>query len=172
VLLNSTVDTLDPEGYPSKARGWGLIQLERTLYFGGETRALRVWDVRHSAGILFGHSRFHEFRVLNQDEPLKITVVWTEEPPATPTAAKPTVHSVDMRITAPNGTRYRANNFAHGASIPNDITRDRLNSVQMAVVKAPEAGEWEIEITTDVSRPKRQGYALVVSGTVIPSLKV
>jgi hypothetical protein len=38
------------------------------------------------------------------------------------------------------------------------------------LVKAPEAGEWEIEITTDVSRPSRQGYAPVVSGTVIPSL--
>ena len=81
VLLNSTVDMTAQPGYPSDFEGWGLIQLERTLYFKGDARTLLVWDVNHDVGLVRRETKRHDLIVGTAGEQLKITLVWTDPRP-------------------------------------------------------------------------------------------
>ena len=78
VLLNSTVDMTGVAGYPSPTEGWGIIRLDRTLYFLGGSRRIRVWDIRHAAGITDLSIEPHDLQVEDDAEQLKVTLVWSD----------------------------------------------------------------------------------------------
>jgi len=83
-LLNSTRDMTGVAGFPSDTEGWGVITLDRTLFFPGGPRDLRVWDVRNASddslvttyqpGVLNGD----EYKIVlgGSSEPLRVTLVW------------------------------------------------------------------------------------------------
>jgi len=183
VLLNSTVDLRNVPGYPSDLEGWGLIQLDRALYFEGDVRRIVVWDVRHAVGLTpLVDIRRHELTVLSGAEQLKITLVWTERPPHPLTFSSPgftaatLVNDLDLRVTAPDGTQYVGNDFTNDVSTPNGSNIDGLNNVEMVVVDAPLAGKWFLEVAGVVNPPPpdstdrgalaSQGYALVATGAL------
>jgi len=182
VLLNSTIDLTDVPGYPSDLEGWGLIQLDRTLYFDGDVRKLAVWDVRHAVGITpLVDIRRHDLVVLGGAEQLKVTLVWTEPRPASNSSTGQLVNDLDLTVTAPDGTQYVGNDFdfANGVSTPNGSSADSLNNVEMVVVNAPAAGKWLLEVHGVVHQPHLadqqirhavagQGYALVATGALKP----
>jgi hypothetical protein len=133
---------------PSDLEGWGLIQLDRTLYFDGDVRKLAVWDVRHAVGLRpLVDMRKHDLVVLNGAEQLKVTLVWTEPAPNPLTLSRPDftavtlVNDLDLLVTAPDGTQYVGNDFTNGVSTPNGRSDDSLNNVEMVVVNAPAAGK-------------------------------
>src|SRR5262249_18802123 len=68
-------------GYPTDREGWGVIRLDRVLYFGGEVRNLKFVDQRN--GILTGEAHHYDFKVANGSRPLKVVLVWTDPPPGT-----------------------------------------------------------------------------------------
>ncbi|MDQ3763213.1 MAG: S8 family serine peptidase [Actinomycetota bacterium] len=179
VLLNSTVDLQGVPGYPSDLEGWGLIQLDRTLYFEGGVRNLAVWDVRQAAGLVpLTDIRAHDLVVLDGAEQLKITLVWIDPGTAYFTIPIPVtedlrlpwvVNDLDLKVTAPDGTTYVGNDFTSGVSTSNGRRDDSLNNVEMVVVDAPATGRWLIEVHGVVRDPAQrpgQGYALVATGAL------
>ena len=97
---------------PLIREGWGLIELDRTLYFEGDVRKLAVWDVRHTVGLTpLVDIRRHELVVLDGAEQLKVTLVWTEPGPTPPTLSSQLVNDLDLLVTAPDGTEVFGNNI-------------------------------------------------------------
>jgi hypothetical protein len=169
VLLNSTVNMVGPPGYPSNAEGWGIVQLDRTLFFKGGKRRLTVTDVARSAGLRFPDVRTHQFFVSDESEQLKITLVWTNQPPSEP--SRPRVDAIRFEVEDSSGNFYFGNDIdtATGLSrksvVPPLVTPDRLNNVQMVIVNNPVGGTWTVRLRS-VGHREKQGYALVVSGGV------
>jgi M6 family metalloprotease-like protein len=152
-------------GYPSNLGGWGRLVLSDALFFAGtSTRNLRVWDFHNDTGLATGGTRNHFFRVVDNTQPLKITLVWTDPPPTTSAFGAPVVNDLDLTVTDPNGLVYRGNNFNAGASVTGGVS-DTVNNAEMVLVNAPPAGLWTITVsgtTVNVGNPN-QGYALVTT---------
>ena len=170
MLLNATVDMTGIAGYPSDTEGFGLLRLDRGLYFDGDLRHLWVRDVRHATGPTTDDNRKHHFEVANTFEPLRVTLVWSEPPPSTVAGfANPVVNDLDLKVTAPDGTVYIGNDFTNGVSTPNSfVTPDDTNNVEMVVVNNPPTGKWKIEVEAfrvRIGNPG-QGYALVVTANL------
>jgi hypothetical protein len=170
VLLNSTVDMTGEPGYPSDAEGWGLIRLDRALYFDGAPRRLAVQDVRRAVGLESGDRRMHTLFVNSRSEQLKITLVWTDPPPSELGYFKPSKNAIKLTVEGPK-VEYQGNDIdVHsGVSRPeHNGPRDLLNNVQMVIVNDPPIGVWTITIGADTvladKKPYRQGYAIVASG--------
>src|SRR5690606_31666305 len=70
-LLNSTIDMTGVAGYPSNQEGWGVILMDNALFFAGDGRNSRVWDVRHSDGLLTGENHTYQINVAAAGQPLK-----------------------------------------------------------------------------------------------------
>jgi subtilisin family serine protease len=170
VLLNATVDMTGHPGYPSTTEGWGLLQLDRTLFFEGGPRKLLVHDVRRAAALAKSEARSYHFFVENESEPLKITFVWTGKPLTEATQTTPDPIRFDVEDS--QGSFYLGNDF----DVPNGVSRksatrpaapaDSINNVQMVVVKNPTPGTWTIRLRP-VLGIARQGFALVISGRVL-----
>jgi hypothetical protein len=168
ILLNSTVDMTGEPDYPGNFEGWGLIQLERTLFFKGDARTLMLWDVRHKDGLSRKETRRHTLKVGAASEQLKITLVWTDAPPAQGAFAKPAVNNLDLTVTAPDGARFLGNDLKNGVSVRNGNKVDTVNTVEMVIVDNPRVGEWTIAVSApEIYTFGRQGYAVVASGAAL-----
>jgi M6 family metalloprotease-like protein len=125
---------------------------------------LRVWDFHNDSGLNNGDSRSHTFRVLDNTQPLKITLVWTDPPAAAAAFGAPVVNNLDLVVTDPNGVLYNGNNFAANVSATGGGS-DAVNNVEMVLVNAPPPGVWTMTVngtTVNVGNPT-QGYALVAT---------
>ncbi|WIX99850.1 S8 family serine peptidase [Amycolatopsis mongoliensis] len=178
VLLNSTVDmtgsglpTASLKGYPTALEGWGRIRLDRTLFFPGSPRRLFVNDVRHLAGLTLGQQVTRQVSVANGSEILKITLVWTDVPPAESLHTLPSRNSIRLDVEDPAGVRYLGNDidrttgFSRPFAPATSSGADLRNNVQMVIVEHPPAGPWRISLHGDLIF-EQQGYALVVSGAL------
>jgi hypothetical protein len=168
VLLNATVEMTGPvggTGYPNAYEGWGLIRLNRTLRFPGSSRSLVVWDVRHASGIAHGETGAHSLKVGARGEQLKITMVFSDQPPTDLASGTPVVNNLDLTVTAPDGSVYAGNNLTpKGISISGGAFADDVNTVEMVIVDNPPLGTWTIRVHASVHTFDRQGYAIVASG--------
>ena len=166
VLLNATVTTTPGPAAPGDDIGWGLVDLRQVL-FQGARRGLRVWDVRNADGLATGDVFAHVVPVASSDEPLKVTLVWTD-PPGTVGSADPVVNDLDLEVTAPDGTTvYRGNALHEGVSVPGGEP-DSRNNVEMVLVAEPTPGEWRVSVVAravHVGAPG-QGFALALTGHV------
>lgn len=163
-LLNSTVPMEDVKNYPNARTGWGLIQLNNTLFLAGAKRRLFMADVRNADGLSKEQSHLHSIEVKDKSEPLKITLVWTD-PAAQVNAGKALVNDLDLVVTSPGGTTYRGNaNFSEGFSQPqpNPVAADP-NNVEMVIVAVPDPGTWMVTVEGREVNVGLQGYALVAS---------
>lgn len=168
-LLTATDKTSTPGAgaqYPRPNEGWGVLQMDRILRLVTETRKLRVWDVRKSAGLFTGETRTHQVDVRTDDRRLKVTLAWTE-PPGVVNSPDPVLNDLDLIVTGPDGTTYLGNHFPVDQSEPGG-GHDRLNNVEVVFLKNAPAGRWTIQVhahhveQTDTG----QGYALAVRGAL------
>jgi hypothetical protein len=167
-LLNSTVPMEDVTKYPNNKTGWGLVKLDNTLFFAEGPRNLFIADVRNAGGLDTGQSRAHSITVRSSGQPLKITLVWTD-PPAELSAGKALVNDLNLVVTSPGGAEiYRGNvNFAGGFSQPQvNPAPDDPNNVEMVIVRDPALGAWTVTVEGKAVHVGRQGFALVVSGSL------
>jgi hypothetical protein len=168
VLLNSTVDMTGHPGYPSDTEGWGLIQLDRTLSFGGR-RKLWVTDVPRSAGLRSADKRAFTFFVRDATEQLKITLVWTNRPPSEQNQEHARAQAIRFEVADPLGNLYLGNDFVNGVTrkvtASPAVPPDTVNNVQMVVVDNPLTTNWTIRLSS-FGHMEKQGFALVVSGGV------
>jgi subtilase family protein len=166
-LLNGTIDMTGIADYPNNREGWGLIRLNNVLSFPGSTRSLRIWDTRNLTGITTGDIRIHHVNVVNNMQPLKLTLVWSE-PPGAVSSANPVVNNLDLEVVSPDGTQtFRGNVFAGGISVTGG-TADANNNVEMVLINNPVQGDWTIRVigtAVNIGNPG-QGYALVVTGEI------
>ncbi|MGJ8663061.1 MAG: S8 family serine peptidase [Marinicella sp.] len=170
MLLNgSNTDS----GFNSTGSGWGRPWLENTLYFNGDDRFFKFWDVTHESGLTTGESISFDVDVLAGAE-FRATLVWYDVPG--PTGSGVTlVNNLDLTVANPDGT-YFGNVFS-GSTSATGGSSDNINTVEQVRFNSSTAGEYNITVSApnipgDGSfGSDRQGYALVVSGNFdIPSL--
>lgn len=170
-LLNSTVPMENVYDYPNNTTGWGLVKLDNTLYFEGSPRKLFVKDVRNSDGLCSEESHEHQITVGDYALPLKITLVWTDPPSELDATGITLINNLNLVVTSPDGnSTYLGNiSFNQGFSQPVDpyTARDYLNNVEMVVIEDPAPGDWTITVEAERVNIEKQGYALVVTGSLI-----
>ncbi|HQO20712.1 MAG TPA: S8 family serine peptidase [Acidobacteriota bacterium] len=152
---------------PSLDQGWGRIHLDNVLYFSGDSRRTRLWDVRNENGLPTGGQTEYAVSIASSSEPLKVHLVWTD-PASNPMVSLNLVNNLDLEVVSPSGVRYRGNVFSNGQSTPVGEA-DILNNVEGFILNSPETGIWRLVVKA-ISVPggsgetdARQGYALVAS---------
>ncbi|MFQ6060569.1 MAG: hypothetical protein ACE5KV_04635, partial [Thermoplasmata archaeon] len=139
------------------------------LYFQGDKRKLIVRD---SETIDYtGQEKNYSFVVKSGEEPLKITLVWTDYP-ASLLSAVALVNDLNLLVIDPTGKEYKGNVFwtysdsASGESRPDYGVYDILNPVEGVVVRNPIPGEWTLRITGYDIPKGPQPFAFVITGIV------
>ncbi|MCA9244939.1 MAG: S8 family serine peptidase, partial [Phycisphaerales bacterium] len=163
-LINSAQDMIDVLTYPSPQEGWGRVVADEAVYFPGDSRTMQIADVRNADGINTGESFVRDIVVDASDEPLRVTLVWTE-PPAAAGAAAATVNNLDLIVTGPDGSVFPGNLFAGGVS-NEGATFDPINNVEQVIVTTPPIGLWRIEARGTAVAVRPQGLAIVASGAL------
>lgn len=191
VLINSarrmTGSGVLDDARPGKDQGWGRVELNAPLYFsadpstGDDPRRLVVYrgEFAQGAHTCPADSEIFTVQVFNEEEPLRITLAWTDYPGnhSSP-AATQLVNDLDLIVTAPGGTVYRGNGFdetGSGLSLPGGDA-DRANPVEnvwLAEGPGLPTGLWTIEVCPHaVGQGVLQPFALVVTGGVEAGKKV
>lgn len=158
---------------PSLDQGWGRIHLENVLYFTGDGRRTRLWDVWNANGLATGDVAEFPLAVASGFQPLKVHLVWTD-PESNPMAAINLVNNLDLEVLSPTGVRYKGNVFTCGQSTSIGDA-DVLNNVEGVVIPSPLAGTWTLRVIgrsiPGASAPgsSRQGYALVATSAACTS---
>ncbi len=167
-LIASAVDltTLgcgDHQPIPSRDQGWGLVQLDRVLYFPGAGFRLFVDD--HREGFVTSDDAPVKYRLrVRARGPLKVVLVWTD-PPSNSAAAINLVNDLDLVIDGPEG-RYVGNQFAGGSSVLGGEP-DRVNNVEVVWLPDATPGAWTFAVEPHRIAEAGQDFALVVTGQII-----
>lgn len=168
-LLNSTVDMTGVTGYPSNQEGWGVILMDNALFFEGDARNTRVWDVRHANGLFNGETHTYAVNIASNAQSLKISLAYTDAPGTVDSDANVLTNDLDLVVTAPDGTSvYQGNVFASLQSATGG-SADNNNNVEMILRNVPQTGVYTISVigtSVTVGQPG-QGYALVASGDFV-----
>lgn len=163
VLLNAVTQPNTGVEYPNDTDGWGFLDSLSSLVPTAAGHRLLLWDVRRAAGLSTGDRRAHEIDVSADDEPIAITLVWTD-PPAPVGTDLAAVNDLDLVVTAPNGDIFLGNVLRGGVSVTGGEA-DRINNVERVIRLAPEPGRWQVEVVAqEVNVRGLQGYGLVASG--------
>ena len=159
---------------PSLDQGWGRVYLEDALYFSGDGRRTRLWDVWNDSGLATGEVAEHPLAVVPGAQPLKVHLVWTD-PESNPMVAVNLVNNLDLEVVSPSGVRYKGNVFTWGQSTAIGDA-DVLNNVEGVVFPSPETGTWTLRVVarsvpgaSGERGSARQGYALVAIGAACAS---
>jgi len=160
-----------PGPIPNNDEGWGRITLTNIIVTNIAT-APRFYQYLDQAVLLTNGQVYeqHAF-VQNSDQPLKITLAYTDVP-GFPGAIPALVNDLDLEVVGPDGTLYRGNQFAAGESVPNAPSADNLNNVEGVHLAQPSPGDYLVRVRArnivDDARLETaaidQDFALVVSG--------
>jgi hypothetical protein len=166
-IFNSGAD-LDAPGYPGVREGWGRVLIDNSLAFQNDTRKLVIQDVRNDQGLATNGVEEVGFTLTGSTEQLRVTLVWTE-PPATAGASFASVNDLDLEVIAPDASLYLGNvfNTSLGVSITGG-TKDDRNNVEQVHLNNPLPGVWTARIKGGNVAVGAQGYALVITGEVLP----
>ena len=171
-LINSAADmdnAVETGPVPNMDEGWGRVDLTRII---ATQRQMEVVD--QSRLLTTGQTYEQSVLVDNPDEPLKITLAYTDVP-GFPGAVPALVNDLDLEVVGPDGTIYRGNQFDSGESIPNAPLPDSINNVEAVHLLAPLLGEYVIRVRArNIVEDSRvdtgavdQDFALVISGSFV-----
>jgi subtilisin-like proprotein convertase family protein len=153
---------------PSMDQGWGRTHLDNSLYFTGDGRRLRVWDVRHESGLATGETAEFTVDITSTSEPLSVRLAWSDPESNTLTLVN-LVNNLDLEVQAPGGGLYLGNVFSGGASTTGG-SADVLNPVEGVVIPTPAVGTWTIRVrgaavpgTGTAPYSDRQGFAVAAA---------
>ena len=177
-LINSA-DALDqanggPGPIPNNDEGWGRINLANIVVTNINS-APRYYQYLDQT-VLLTNSQVYAQHIFVQgsDEPLKITLAYTDVP-GFPGAIPALVNDLDLEVIAPAGTLYRGNQFCAGESVPNAPTPDKLNNVEGVYLSQPAPGDYLVRVRgskivqdaiTNTPGVIDQDFALVSSGNL------
>jgi hypothetical protein len=170
-LINSATDLDDGWGTapaPNTDEGWGRVDLTQII---GGSRAVEFLD--QAVPLAQGQMFEHRVVVASADEPLKVTLAYTDVPgfPGSPVAL---VNDLDLEVVGPEGYVYRGNQFEAGESVPDAPSADNVNNVEGVYLAEPLPGEYVLRIRArnvveDArldTEPDDQDFALVVSAVL------
>ena len=163
VLLNGTNTD---GGFFANNIGWGRVWLENSLYFSGESKRMRFWEIPNSDGLETGE-QFTTSVAIQAGEEFRATLVWYDI--EGPTGSGVTlVNNLDLTVQQGANT-YLANNFTANNSVTTG-SADNVNTVEQVRFSAPVSGTYTITVdATNIPGngtfgSNKQGFALVVSG--------
>jgi len=174
-LINSA-DPLDdanggPGPVPNNDEGWGRVTLTNivTTNFDSAPRYYQYLD--QTVLLTSGQLYVQHALVRNSDQPLKITLAYTDVP-GFPGAIPALVNDLNLEVVGPDGTLYRGNQFSGGESVPNAPSPDIINNVEGVYLSHPIPGDYLVRVrASNVAEDARldtsaidQDFALVVSG--------
>ncbi|MFK7956945.1 MAG: S8 family serine peptidase [Lysobacterales bacterium] len=150
---------------PQSDDGWGRVWLDNNLYFSGDARQLRLWDLPNMVGLTQGDS-FSVPVTVPGGQPLRATLVWYDPPPSfiAPIAL---VNNLDLSVSSPTQT-FLGNAIVGGESVTGG-SADAINPVEQVMLSNPEAGTYTVTVSaTNVPGnvhpdSQQQGFALLVS---------
>ncbi|MGI8873118.1 MAG: S8 family serine peptidase, partial [Egibacteraceae bacterium] len=170
--------------YPSSGQGFGLVNLENSLYFDdGQGRSTaNAWfrDVYRADGDAFarttaGVPQIRSYSIAVQPgQPLSVTMAFTDAPSANMAGTPIQVNNLDLIVTAPNGTTYVGNNFNTRAlpsaeeyeTLPAPLPTDAKNPVERVRIAEPAAGTWTITVRGTAVAIGPQGFGLAATGNI------
>lgn len=168
-LINSAVDmddSFETDPIPNMDEGWGRVDLTELI---GSPRGYLFVDQTQtlSTGQAFEQSLI----VRSSDEPLKITIAYTDVP-GFPGAIPALVNDLDLEVVAPDGRVFLGNQFDQGESIAGGAAGDPLNNVEAVHLSQPDPGEYIVRVRArNVVQDARrdtgaidQDFGLVMSG--------
>ncbi len=174
-LINSAqeLDVLNggPGPIPNQEEGWGRITLTNIVFTNLNTAPRYFEYVDQTVLLTDGQVYSRPSLVRNSDQPLKITLAYTDVP-GFPGAIPALVNDLDLEVVGPDGTLYRGNQFAGNESVPNAPSPDTLNNVEGVHLAQPLPGDYLVRVrarrvvqdarldTTAID----QDFALVISG--------
>ena len=174
-LINSAneLDELNggPGPIPNNDEGWGRIALTNIIVTNISTAPRYYEYVDQTTLLTNGQVYVQHTLVQNSDQPLKITLAYTDVP-GFPGTIPALVNDLDLEVVGPDGTLYRGNQFAGSDSVPNAPSPDTLNNVEAVHLSQPLPGDYLVRVrarhivedarldTTAID----QDFALVVSG--------
>jgi hypothetical protein len=174
-LINSAneLDELNggPGPIPNNDEGWGRITLTNIIVTNFVTAPRYYEYVDQTTLLTNGQVYVHHTLVRNSDQPLKITLAYTDVA-GFPGAIPALVNDLDLEVVAPDGTLYRGNQFAGNDSAPNAPSPDSLNNVEAVHLSQPFPGDYLVRVRArHVVQDARldtavidQDFALVISG--------
>jgi subtilisin-like proprotein convertase family protein len=154
---------------PNMDQGWGRVDLSNT--FDSTTRQMRDQE---EADLLVasGDAKVHTYEVDDPDEPVKVTLVWTDEPG--PVTGNPVVNNLDLAVEA-RGRTYKGNVFGDAFSRAGGLADQRNNVESVYLPPTGSAGRFAVRVqgTTiagdgvpNNELSPDQDFALVVSNAV------
>lgn len=155
-LINGVLD----KGY-TQDKGWGKVSLTDSLM------ATRILD--EASSVTVGETKVYSnnCEVKESDEPLKISLVWTDYPGSS-VASKALVNDLDLKVTSPSGSvSYYGNDF----SSPCNTEVDRINNVENVIIQNPEIGIYRIEVEGYRVPNGPQPYVIVYSSDFLSTPK-
>lgn len=163
--------------WPSYGQGFGLVNLDDSLYFADDpvnNWYRDVWRKDADAFAVSDGPALREYEVdVAEGEPLDVTLAWTDAPSLQPQGAPSTVNNLDLVVQDPTGLIYsgnnmntRANPMAGTAETLPGPNPDRTNLVERVRIAAPAAGTWTVIVRADPVADGPQGFALAASGLI------
>ena len=162
----------DSMSYPTNDQGWGRVNLDNALYFGGDKRHLHIVD--EPTGLWTGQFVEYEIMVDDSSEPLEITLVWSDYPGVVDcheTAC--IVNDLDLTVVDPHLNEYKGNVLFSDPAIgrwqsqPNPTkSYDHLNVEENVIRFNPTPGKWTVRVSAfEASVHGPQPFALVSTGS-------
>lgn len=147
-----------PAAWPNNVQGWGRASLPGAIGLGGTSR---VWLTDNTSGLAAGASTTYVLNVTG-DEPLRITLAWTDYP-AVPAAARALVNDLDLEVSGPGGSPVTAlgNATAELSSDCRSGGADRCNNLESVQIDAPQPGTYTVRVRAHAVEQGPQPYALV-----------
>ncbi|HEY7453618.1 MAG TPA: S8 family serine peptidase [Thermoleophilaceae bacterium] len=145
-LVNSAVDIAGGDSgksseipaAPNTDEGWGRVNVGAALD-DTEREYLDQQTVLNATG----QSDLHSYEVADTGKPVRVTLAWTDPPPATVTGNS-FVNDLDLEVSA-GGHTYRGNWLAGGVSLPGGQS-DFRNNLENVVLPAGTAGRMSVKV--------------------------
>ena len=174
ILVNAAVDVAGGDSgknssipaAPNSDEGWGRVSIgaaldatQREYLDQGVTTTLEA----------NGQSVLRSYQVDDTAKPVRVTLAWTDPPPATVTG-NAFVNDLDLEVSV-GGRTYRGNWLAGGLSVPGGQA-DFRNNVENVVLPASTSGRMSVKVVAKSlgadgvpgnGKPLDQDFALVVS---------
>gem|GEM_PF-609454 len=146
---------------PDNNQGWGLINLEDSLYFSGDINKMRIvddWD-----GVSTAQSADYIYYI-SEPTPLRFVLTWTDYP-GNPAASKDIVNDLDLVVISPTNTTYLGNVFSNSESVPGG-SADSTNVEECVYLNSPTTGLWIVRVIGKNVPFGPQPFSLVVTGGI------
>lgn len=164
--------------WPSAGQGFGLLNLDNSLYFSGDPTSTWFHDVWRGDDEAFaigsvGEQREYQLTVA-PGAPLDVTLAYTDAPNLLPSGTPALVNNLDLTVIGPDESSYVGNNFnsrtnpkvAVAQTPATPAAPDVVNNTERVRIAAPQPGTYTVRVSAGAIADGHQGYALSASGNL------